>query len=364
VQHFVYFLFLPFPLDRNKVFFKAYNGLQYSCNPKSISEKLFEIAPQTKIVWSFTRPESIENLPNYVQKVKKKSFQEFYHLFTAKIWVMNAGTMIPKKRKNQWIIDTWHGDRAFKRVQVSSDGSSTLDQAYKNVDVVLSASDYGEKVIREAMKHKGEILRIGSPRNDLFFKTNSKEVLRIKSKLKLNPSSKLILFAPTFRGEGEAVESLNFSKLIDSLEKKDTCSWYCLVRQHYKVPPQREWTKDSRIFDVSNYPDIQELLLVSDILISDYSSLAGDYALLFRPIFLYVPDIEEYKSGKGLYFDLEESPYVLAKNEADLFHKIVNFSLEEASKNCSDILDFYGNVNENGLASEKAVQWILEKKDE
>ncbi|NLE05549.1 MAG: hypothetical protein GX638_12215 [Crenarchaeota archaeon] len=355
--------FSLFPLDKNKAFFKAYNGLRYTCNPKAISEKLHEIAPEIKIVWSFNHPEKEKGVPSYVISVKKNSLKEYYHLFTAKFWVMNAGSMIPQKRKGQLFMDTWHGDRAFKHVAVSTDGSSALAEAYKNVDVLLSGSDYGDRVIREAMKYKGEILKCGSPRNDLFFNDTKKLALEIKEKLGLNNKAKTLMFAPTFRGQGDGVEPLHFSKLLDNLEKRDNEPWQCLIRQHYKVPLQKNWTDDTRIVDVSAYSDMQELLLISDVVISDYSSLVGDFALLSRSILLYVPDIEEYKAGKGLYFDLEKSPYQMATTETELFEKILSFTLDRASKNCQDILIFYGNVVENGFASENAVKWMLERKD-
>lgn len=357
------FIFSIFPLEKNKVFFKAYHGLRYTCNPKAISEKLHEIAPEMKIVWSFNHPEQIDDLPPYVLRVKKNSIQEFFHLFTAKFWVMNAGCMIPKKRKGQFFLDTWHGDRAFKRVDISSDGSSALADAYKNADIVLSGSDYGDRVIRDAMDYSGEILRCGSPRNDLFFVENKKLISDVKKRLSLNLDANILMFAPTFRGKGEGVESLHFSQLLDALEKRDGKPWRCLIRQHYKVLLQEKWSEDSRIQDVSTYSEMQELLLISDVVISDYSSLVGDFALLSRPIVLYVPDLEAYKSGKGLYFDLEKSPYILAKNETELFNKIVGFNFKDAAKNCKEILNFYGNVVEKGNASEQAVKWILEKRE-
>ena len=178
-------LFSLFPLVKNKVFFKAYNGLRYTCNPKAISEKLHEVAPEIKIVWSLNHPEKEKDIPSYVLSVKKNSLKEYFHLFTAKFWVMNAGSMIPKKRKGQLFMDTWHGDRAFKHVAVSNDDSSVLAEAYKNVDVLLSGSDYGDRVIREAMKYKGEILKCGSPRNDLFFTDTKKVALEIKEKIRI-----------------------------------------------------------------------------------------------------------------------------------------------------------------------------------
>ena len=122
-----------------------------------------------------------------------------------------------------------------------------------------------------------------------------------------------------------------------------------------------EWKADSRIVDASKYPEMQDLLLISDVVISDYSSLVGDYVLLNRPVVLYVPDLDNYKSSRGLNFDVEKSPFKYAKNAKDLFQTIIDFKESDAPENCKQILDFYGHVCENGTASEQACQWILDR---
>lgn len=355
------FFSLFFPLNKKKVFFRAYNGLQYACNPRAISEKLHELAPYMEIVWGFNNPEKIPDLPSYAKKVKRGTFADYREMFTSKFWVFNAGIILPHKRTGQYYMDTWHGDRAFKCVTLSSDKKTTLKEAYKNADVVLSGSDYGDKVFRESLQFSGEILHSGSPRNDIFFCPNVDLKNKIRQTLSLEIFDSLLMYAPTFRDTGKEVEPLDFSHLLDLLEKRDQKKWGCLIRQHHKTPLQSHWGEDPRIKDVSLYGSIQELLLIADVVISDYSSLVGDFVLLKRPVVLYVPDLADYKSGRGLNFDIEKSPFFYAKEGPTLFQLVENLSAEAAKQNGNDILDFYGSVCENGTAAEQACKWILER---
>ena len=355
------FISVFYRLNRKKIFFRAYNGLRYACNPRAISEKMHEMDPSMEIVWSMNDVNNVADIPDYVRVVKKKSFAEYRELFTSKFWVLNAGLVVPCKRKGQLYMDTWHGDRAFKNVDKTSDGSSLLSEAYKHVDVILSGSDYGDEIIRRSLNPNAEILHCGSPRNDMLFQDNAFKVESIRKVLNLERFDKILTYAPTFRGNGLAADLLDFSYLADELEKRDGKKWAVLIRQHHKVKMQPEWKNDSRIVDASKYPEMQDLLLISDMVISDYSSLVGDFVLLNRPVVLYVPDLDDYKSSRGLNFDLEKSPFKYAKNAKDLFQIILDFKESDAAENCKKILDFYGRVCENGNASEQACQWILDR---
>ena len=349
-----------FPLKKKKVFFKAYHGLRYACNPRFISEKLHEMAPDYEIVWSFKDSSKIDDFPGYARMVKSGGLRECIEMFTSKVCIFNAGIIIPCKRKGQFFLDTWHGDRAFKKVDESADGKNTLADAYRIMDVVLSGSDYADNVYHDAMKFSGEILHCGTPRNDVFFGDSSARLQNVRKKLNIAADC-VLTFAPTFRGICNGVAELNFSNLLDKLETKTGKTWNVLVRQHYKVKVSDGWNKDCRIINASRYPEMQDILLASDIVISDYSSLVGDFVLLNRPVFLYVPDLEEYKAGRGLYFDIEKSPFWYARTETELFEKIINVDENLVKKNCRDILDFYGHVCENGNASEQVCRWILSK---
>lgn len=352
------FFSLFYPLKK-QVYFRAYGGLQYSCNPRCISEMVHEKNPDVRIVWVFSNPDVMDT-PDYVCKVKKNTFQDFKALFTSKIWVMNAGMVIPFKRKGQIFIDTWHGDRAFKNVTMDIHGCAS-GIAYTKVDYVLSGSDYGDRVFLEQLNVKSEILKVGSPRNDLFFGENKALRQEVKKRLHLESFDHVLMFAPTFREYKIDEKRLDFSKLIEMLNQRDSAKWCVLIRQHHKAVYDSSWENDERIFNVSKYPEMAELLLLSDVVISDYSSLVGDYVLQKRPVVLYVPDLENYKAGRGLNFDLEKSPFVYAQDETDLFDKIVNLDETSAKKNCEDILDFYGHVADDGHATERVTSFILEK---
>ena len=346
-------LFSFFSLKKS-VFFDAYGGL-YACNPRCISEALHKKHPDIKQIWNIKK--GIQGVPPYIQQVQKNSFNYFKALFTSKICVFNSGIIIPRKRKGQFFLDTWHGDRAFKDVSITPIGEKS-SIAYQQIDVVLSGSDYADRIYREQLCFTGEILKTGSPRNDLLFKFTREQCEKIKNAIGGSSFDSFLLYAPTYRNLDEGKADLNFSTLLDRLEERDQKKWCCLVRQHYKVKYANSWCKDSRIINVSKFPDVNELLLLTDILISDYSSIVGDFVLLKRPVVLYVPDLDEYNKAKGLNFKLNESPFIFAETESDLYDKIVRLNADKARDNCESILDFYGNVCEDGHATDRVIRYI------
>lgn len=346
-----YFSF--YRIQEKTVLFNAFGG-KYTCNPKYISEKLHELHPEYKIIWVY---QNSKNFPNYAELVKPNSFSFFKALYTSKVCVFNSGMIIPSKRKGQVYIDTWHGDRAFKNVSLSPIGERSAI-AYKVIDYVLSGSDYADRIFREQLNFSGTILKFGTPRNDLFYTATEQDKVCIKESIGIHKFDKSILFAPTFRGINKGVEELNFSTLLDRLEKRDNCKWCCLIRQHYKVPISNKLSSDSRVINVSSYPDCQEILLISDLLISDYSSIVGDFVLKRKGAFLYLPDINEYSSTRGVNFDLFKSPFIIADTEDQLFDKIVDLTEDAGASNAMDILNFYGNVCESGSAAEQTIRFI------
>lgn len=342
-----------FPLKKS-IFFDAYGGL-YACNPRCISELLHKKHPDIKQIWNIKK--GVQGVPPYIQQVKKNSFHYFKALFTSRVCIFNSGIIVPRKRKRQVYLDTWHGDRAFKNVSVTPIGEKS-SIAYQQIDVALSGSNYADRIYREQLGFKGEIIKTGSPRNDIFFNFTQEQCKKVKSDIGGSSFDSFLLYAPTYRNLDEGKADLNFSALLDRLEKRDQKKWCCLVRQHYKVKFANSWSKDHRIINVSKYPNVNELLLLTNILISDYSSIVGDFVLLKRPVVLYVPDIDEYNNTKGLNFNINESPFIFAQNEPDLLNKIIELNTERARSNCESILDFYGNVCEDGHATDRVISYI------
>lgn len=341
--------------------FHAYGGMSYSCNPRAISEALHRLHPEYRILWCFEDIEKMKTIvPDYVQIIQKGSIEEIKTQYTVSGWVFNRGTGFPFKRKGQFYLDTWHGDRAFKVVDILACGEVTLlRRAYRFVDTVTSGSKYGDNVIRNAMKFSGEILKSGSPRNDLFFHYQKSDVMRIKKALGIEPDTRIFMYAPTYRDHNETYPIPDFTRILDTLEKKTQEKWCCLWRGHYFSLHKSLAYSSHKVIDATSYNDMQELLLVTDLLISDYSSSVGDFALLNRSILLYVPDLENYRSTRGLNFKLEDSPYLFAENSEDLYQLVEHLDFESARENCKAILDFYGTYGEKGTASEQAVEWIV-----
>jgi Putative glycosyl/glycerophosphate transferases involved in teichoic acid biosynthesis TagF/TagB/EpsJ/RodC len=174
------------------------------------------------------------------------------------------------------------------------------------------------------------------------------------------------MYAPTYRDtdrktKGAQKVPLDLSHVLDTLEKTTGETWKCLVRAHYYAFGMNLDSSDARMLNVTAYPEMAELLLISDALLTDYSSCAGDFILLRRPVFLYQDDLEEYTSeNRALYFDMKDSPYWVAATQAELDKLIADCTPERAKENCDAILKFYGE-NETGQASKLVAEYIIDK---
>jgi CDP-glycerol glycerophosphotransferase len=358
-----------FKVKKNKVVFKSFGGKYYSDNPKSISEKLNFMYPEYEIVWLINDPVSkINVIPYYVRVVKSKSFKALMELSTAKVWVDNFCKTYAYKSKEQIYIQTWHGDRGFKKILLDSPFITENFKLFEseNCDLTICGSNFGESKYKTAFGYNGEILKMGCPRNDLLVKHSESKKFIIKSNLNLLYNTKILLYAPTLRRDAEnkfqSSKDLDLFSIINSLQSKTKCSWICMVRAHSAVKGISGIPKNfKKIIDVTHYEDMADLLLISDFLITDYSSCAGDFALLNKPIILFQPDREEYvQNDRTFYFDIDSSPFMIAKDNEEILKLIMNFDQEIIQKNCKDILNFYGAI-ESGEASERVVEYIISK---
>lgn len=369
IKSYMFLMNKIFNVKKNKVVFKSFGGKSYSDNPKAISEKLKLQYPEAEIVWLINEPfTKMLVIPYYVKVVKSKSFKALKELATAKIWVDNFCKNYVYKSKNQIYIQTWHGDRGFKKILLDS---PFVNSNYKliesnNCDLMIAGSDYGEKKYRTAFAYNGEILKVGCPRNDFLVKNRNAKKFIIKSNLNLIYNTKVLLYAPTLRRDSEnkfqSSKDIDILSILNLLQLKTGCRWICMFRAHsavkglYGIPKN-----EKKIIDVTHYEDMTELLLISDFLITDYSSCAGDFALLNKPIILFQPDREEYvQNDRTFYFDIDSSPFMIAKSNEEILKLIMNFEQEIIQQNCKDLLNFYG-ATESGEASERVVEYIISK---
>ena len=358
-----------FPIKKNRCLIYSSYGANYGCNPKYVSKYLVENNPEIEVIWVFNQPEKYDI--RGVKKVKNMSLKYFYYLSTSKFIITNFRTPVEfKKRDKQIYIQTWHSSLRLKMIE--KDAEDTLPQNYikqakedsKKLDYLVSGCRYSTEIFKRCFWYDGEILEIGTPRNDFLLTTNEKKIRDIKDNLGIG-DEKILLYAPTFRKDNNLdVYNINYERLLNNLEKKYNYKWKILLRLHPHLINIMPEIKVENVINVTKYDDIQELLAISDILISDYSSLMFDFTITKRPCFLYVPDLEEYQSkDRKLYFNVKELPFKIAKSNDELIDEIVNFSNEEYNKSLELFLNKIGSY-ENGKASQKIAKLIKNKIEE
>ena len=356
--------------DQNMVVFSSFDYRGYNDNPRYISEALHELRPETDIVWLFRDPEQARktyDLPPYVRTYRAIANDGVAAMARARVVVdnFNKRFFLAFPGKKQVYIQTWHGDRAFKKVGFDN-GSEYNRMVEEFATLCVAGSDYGERQFRSAFHYKGEIMKLGYPRNDILIRNDAAEKKAIREKLGVDENTGLLLYAPTFRDtELHSAKTqrmpLDLYHVLDKLEAATGRKWKCLVRAHYLSYGIVLDDGTGRMVMVSDYPEMAELMLVSDALLTDYSSCAGDFALCRRPIYLYQDDIEDYKSNsRALYFDMKDSPYWVASTPEELDKLIEETTPEGAKQNCDDILHFYGEC-ETGHAARSVAEYIVTK---
>ena len=351
------FCFSVVPVKKSRVFFISFYGKSYSDNPKAISIALYEkYGSQFEHIWVIDHP---VDLPPYIKTCRYKSIKMLYYLCTSKIWVsnfcMSKGTY---KKKSQFYIQTWHGDRGFKYILNDVPGKHDYIYETAHADLMTCGSDFGEKYYyRGGFRYQGEIAKIGCPRNDIFFKETSVLQDEIREKYHLASTDHIVMFAPTYREKYKKEEqqvTFDFSKVIRILTEVTHEQWKILVRSHIsnsKCGFSLDY--NDNIISVTDYPDMNELLQITDILISDYSSAIGDFALSGRMCLLYQDDVEEYTKGdRGLIFNITKSPFLRCSTPDELYDLLSNYNNIDIQANCKAINRFYGSF-EDGTASKK-----------
>lgn len=365
---FIQIIICVFCKVENKALFQSFSGKSYSCNPRAISEELHKQCPDLDIVWLFNDPiEKRFVVPNYIRCIDCRSLRAIIERSTARVWVENFPVNATiRKRKEQLYIQTWHGDRGFKKVLYDCwpDGSRPSDLIEDSIcNLAVSGSVFGDNAFRSAFRYSGSILRVGSPRNDRLINYDQSIADSIREQVGIPLGTKVLLYAPTYRDKNmtEYQEvNIDLHVILDSLQVKTSCKWICLIRTHVASLGFDVIECDDRwIIDVTNYEDMADLLIVTDFLITDYSSSVCDYVLLKRPYLLWQPDREDYvMNDRNLCFDIKDSPFIVATCMEEAIAYIASYTDEAVKKNCEEVLDFYG-TNETGHASEKAVEYIL-----
>lgn len=355
-------LFYFFPIRKNKIVILRDWGLGYGCNMKYLAEYIINKKLPFELVWILNAYD--KEMPTQIKQVKLSRIKSVYELSTAKFVFSSVKFKIPvKKSKNQYYIYIPHGQAGAKpcldEIPLKDDFRKLAMEHSAIQDLFVASSAFQAKDFADYYWCKCEILRSGYPRNDIYFQENNILRSKIRKNLNIPNDYNVALWAPTFRDNGETASySLDINRIIKVLEKKNKEKWLFIVRLH---PNLRFWYKkpiihfSNIIRDVTDYPDIQELFLISDIVITDYSSTMFDFALTRKPVFLYATDIDNYIQMRGLKDLYFKTPFPLCKNNEELEHAINSFDMAIYQKNLDGFYAIY-NPYDEGHASEKIVE--------
>jgi CDP-glycerol glycerophosphotransferase len=324
-------------IKNNMIIFESFRGDYYTDSPKYIYEYLYHnYKDNFRFIWVIN--DGKKKLLGSPKKIKRFSLAYFYYMARSKYWVTNLRQpRILCKRDKQVILSTWHGT-PLKKLGLDIDEIYSATPRVKEHyvsdasqwDYLLSSNKYSTDIFRSAFNYSGNILEYGYPRNDILYINDNKKAIKIKKELGIPFDKKIILYAPTWRDdEFYEVGQYKFDlKLdLDKLQKELSDEYVILVRTHYFIADSIDLSRFKKFaFNVSYYDDIAELYLISDILITDYSSVFFDFANLKRPILFYTYDLDKYSSVlRGFYIDMEkEIPGPLIFTTEEVIESIIN----------------------------------------
>ena len=377
--------YLTNKVDNEVIVFESFMGRAYSDSQKALYKEMLkdEFFKTFTFVWAFKETGDYKYLETDNTIVIKYGSNDFYkYMSKAKYWVTNS--RLPEyliKKKNQIYLQCWHGT-PLKRLgfDINVEGGNALnsmreikekyEQDAKRYNYMISPSAFcTEKFISafnlKKLKKEDVIIEEGYPRNDYLFNYTKEEIGELKQKLGIPKDKKVILYAPTWRdnqhttGVGYTYNlNLNFDKLKEKLEK----DYVIVFRTHYFVSNSFDFEKyKGFIFDMSNYDDVNDCYILSDIIITDYSSVFFDYANLKRPMLFYMYDLEEYKGKlRDFYFGLDELPGPIVKTQAELENEILNIhNYENIYKDKYEKFNNKFNYLDDGQASKRVIEKIF-----
>ncbi|EHJ09166.1 bifunctional glycosyltransferase family 2 protein/CDP-glycerol:glycerophosphate glycerophosphotransferase [Staphylococcus simiae] len=362
----------PEKVKPKTIVFESFGGKNYSDSPKYIYEYMYQYYPNYNYVWAFKNPDN-HVIPGNAKKVKRGS-SEYYQAYSeASHWVANSRLpLYLNKKDNQTYIQTWHGTplkRLANDMKVVRMPGTTTHKYKRNFnretsrwDYLVSPNRYSTEIFKSAFwMDEDRILEIGYPRNDVLVnKANDKEYIEeIRTNLNIPKDKKVIMYAPTWRddeflGKGKYLFELKID--LENLQQELGDDYVVLLRMHYLISNALDLAGyENFAIDVSNYSDISELYLISDCLITDYSSVMFDFGILKRPQFFFAYDIDKYDKGlRGFYMDyMKDLPGPIYKEPYGLAKQLKN--LDEVQEKYQDKIDaFYDRFCsvDNGKASQ------------
>ena len=359
-------VFWVFPVRQNRLFIMNDLSHTYGGSPKYICEYLLAHEPgRYEIIYPLAAPD--DSVPGSLTTVRPRSPGYFYYALTSRVVVTNCGgiSYLPV-RKAQMVLNTWHGGGAYKKNGLAAYQGffyawETKLNARKTTYMMASTKIAYDEFPKALLIPKDRILKSGIPRIDIFFENHCRIREKVYEHYGLKKEKHIVMYCPTFRSAERALNGfyetkrmdMDVKSLLHAFEKKFGGSWILAERLHPRLKNQSILMDYGESVNFSGYPDVQELLCAVDAVISDYSGLIWDYSFTDNPCFIYADDIKSYERSPGFYIPIEEWPFPIAGNFAELIRNIENFDKETYQKKKNAHYRKLGSY-ETGNAAEKA----------
>ncbi|MFD6414481.1 CDP-glycerol glycerophosphotransferase family protein, partial [Nocardia asteroides] len=358
---------------KDQVFYLSYNGKQFSDSPRAMYEELVRRGLDVKHLWAVR--DGQVNLPDGVEKVRMWG-KEWYEALASSRYIVTNGHLPDwiVRRPGQSIVQTWHGTM-LKKIGHDID-TLHFDRRYqeklaleaKQWSLLVSSNRFSTPILKRAFSYDGEIQEAGYPRNDYLYSPDRDAVAdRVRKTLGLPEGKKVVLYAPTWRDDqshsaGQYLFDLRID--LEDAQRRLGDDHVLLIRRHSNVVDAVPGAGNGFVWDASEYPDIADLYLAADIMITDYSSVMFDYAHLKRPMLFFTYDLEHYRDTlRGFYFDFEQdSPGPLIGNSKELVDAIRD--IDQVQAEYQERFDRFHHLFcdlDDGNASARVVDRMLEQ---
>ena len=303
--------YLTEPIKKKRIMFESMWGTKYSCNPQALYEYIDEHHPEYECIWSFT--DALTPIKGNGIRVRKGSQKYYRYLATSKYLVNNVNFEDRfVKREGQIEIQTMHGT-PLKTLGLDVQGDFPTEESRKKFIAKNSNWDYllvqGKFMVGKSESCYGvkvPAVTAGYPRTDKLFNVTDEQKNVIREKIGIPEGKKVILYTPTWRTKNRFDMKLDLDKMRDAFSNE----YVLLIRLHH-LAAQCDFTADGKfLFNLTNYQYVEDLYLISDVLITDYSSVMFDFALLNKPMIFFTYDLKDYEEKlRGLYVDfVKEAP--------------------------------------------------------
>jgi CDP-glycerol glycerophosphotransferase len=288
------------PIDA--VFFESFYGRSASCNPLAIDRAFAEQRPDIQRYWSVADA-SVEVPPGAVAFIEGSA--EWWRIRgSARLIVVNDWLRKRlAKRRYQTVLQTWHGTMlkklALSRAHHGLRASIATVLESRRWDILLAQNEYSRRVFRKAYAYLGAVWEDGYPRDDVLL---TGDAAGVRARLGIPNDVTVLLYAPTWRDDRpDHVDHLDVARFAGELGPE----YVTLIRGHSRTLLPGEDVHAPGVIDVTGFPDVSELFLVADALITDYSSVMFDFTVTGKPVFFFTPDLQHYREKlRGFYFDL------------------------------------------------------------